>query len=509
MSLPSTLRPKLARLVVLLAATTAGTACVVPDDLLTDKPCDCIDGWRCEDGVCVPGQAQDGGAQASDLGEVDASDPDGGCVDGDGDGVCADRDCDDTDREVHPGADEVCTDSLGNAPPRDEDCDGSIDDGCPWYVGMPHPITIAHVVPGPHWFPRLSADGLSLYFGERQVNRADRPSVDAPFGPAGRAPSFDWEGRVSVISISEDGLLALAQGDGITISERASTETPFPEPGVFTTENVTHPFVSADGLEVYFSDLRGSFPVLARTRRDTRDDDFGFIAPFGISGATARDNAPMLTRDGLDLFFVRHVGSAGAPGRLMVAHRDTPDGSFGVPVHVDSLIDDEVDGVFVSPETRELFYTSFQEAGPADGGSLFRARICRDGPCPALQIDCPDGVRSADQLRCYTYVDTPATWSDAQAVCESRGGHLASIHWDAELEIVSSAGGAGPYWIGLVDRSAEGFTWSSGEPVIRTYWSSTEPSSAANDDCVRMLSEWDAVACDTPLPYVCETELWP
>jgi hypothetical protein len=45
--------------------------------------------------------------------------------DGDGDGFGADRDCDDTEAAVHPGADEACNQV-------DDDCDGSTDeDTCP------------------------------------------------------------------------------------------------------------------------------------------------------------------------------------------------------------------------------------------------------------------------------------------------------------------------------------------------------------------------------------------
>jgi hypothetical protein len=47
-----------------------------------------------------------------------------GCVDADGDGFCADVDCDDHDAAVHPGAAEVCGDGLDN------DCDGVVDNGC-------------------------------------------------------------------------------------------------------------------------------------------------------------------------------------------------------------------------------------------------------------------------------------------------------------------------------------------------------------------------------------------
>ncbi|MCB9528626.1 MAG: trypsin-like serine protease [Myxococcales bacterium] len=46
------------------------------------------------------------------------------CVDRDGDTICADEDCDDSDADTYPGAGEVCDDGT------DQDCDGVVDEGC-------------------------------------------------------------------------------------------------------------------------------------------------------------------------------------------------------------------------------------------------------------------------------------------------------------------------------------------------------------------------------------------
>jgi len=46
------------------------------------------------------------------------------CVDADGDGGCADEDCDDVEATTHPGAVEICGDAIDN------DCDQVVDNGC-------------------------------------------------------------------------------------------------------------------------------------------------------------------------------------------------------------------------------------------------------------------------------------------------------------------------------------------------------------------------------------------
>jgi serine protease len=49
---------------------------------------------------------------------------DGSCTDADGDGYCIDSDCDDNDASVNPGSSEVCDDGIDN------NCDGTVDEGC-------------------------------------------------------------------------------------------------------------------------------------------------------------------------------------------------------------------------------------------------------------------------------------------------------------------------------------------------------------------------------------------
>jgi uncharacterized protein (TIGR03382 family) len=119
-----------------------GTACMPTEDTPAGDACDGPGAGKneCEDGsACVA--AGPNAWLCAPLCETDA-DCDAGlvcappalpradslgaclCPDGDGDGVCAEADCNDDDAAVGPGRAEVCGNGV------DDDCSGTADDGC-------------------------------------------------------------------------------------------------------------------------------------------------------------------------------------------------------------------------------------------------------------------------------------------------------------------------------------------------------------------------------------------
>jgi len=76
------------------------------------------------------------------------------------------------------------------------------------------------------------------------------------------------------------------------------------------------------------------------------------------------------------------------------------------------------------------------------------------------------------------YLLSKNTWSNAEAEAVSLGGHLTTIRNAGEQQWVFSTFGpyGGALWIGLTDRDRVlTFTWTSGEPLLYTNWSSGQP----------------------------------
>jgi hypothetical protein len=488
----------------------------------------CAAGSYCEEGVCVAGCAIDADCAADETCTVFGMCvarpiPDAGCDgrDDDGDGYCVGSgggaDCDDSEPTVHPGAPEVCTPSVDGSVLRDEDCSGLADDGCPYYFGEPHPVVELTTSGGNHWYPRVSDDGLSMLLGASSADgTGDRIHVATRADPTSRwsAPEPDpafslWTTPFVVVSVRGDGLEAYAQRAGTEIvrGTRASTADPFSAPELVFS-SARHPFLSADGLELYVEDLSVTPAVISRATRTSTTEPFTALMSLGFLGATSRDYAPYLTPDGTALIFARFYAGV---RRLFIATRASLADAFDMPLELTSFHDPHVEGPFLSAATRELYYSAYASATGAATVTIFRAEVCRDGPCARRVIACPGGVRSDDGLHCYTRVDTPRAWMDAETDCVSRGGHLASVHHAVEAALVDATGAA-PFWLGATDLAGEGtLAWSSGEPVTRTLFAVGQPDdTTASSNCVQgSAGSWDDVDCATTLAYVCETELWP
>lgn len=417
---------------------------------------------------------------------------------------------------------EQCTSQARGATAFDDDLDGAIDEGCELHLGIASPLDELHRTSSPLLSPTLSEDKLRLYSVRASTSElvvAHRTSRDAPFGAP--VPVGLWEGAgVHGAALTGDELeVVVGTADApLARATRGSLEEQFGElePITLTVSPPhLHPAISHDGRELFFvaSDATPRFRVYRATRED-RGAPFGAADAILTTEPTVHELTPSISEDGRTLYFSQD-------GVLARAERSGRGQPFGVPTLFGLL------GVFPfeSASTRELFFvTQRQPWSPVPDGTLWRAEICRDGPCRARPIPCEGGTLSADQQHCYVAIRTPLPWADAREDCEARGAHLATLSSIEELATLASLHPGIAQWLGATDAAPavecnlgdepEGcaFEWLTDEAWLYAPWAEGEPSgvdpSSEREDCLALdaASAMGDRACETPMPFVCESQ---
>ena len=109
----------------------------------------------------------------------------------------------------------------------------------------------------------------------------------------------------------------------------------------------------------------------------------------------------------------------------------------------------------------------------------------------------------------YALFSTEKLWEDANAFCETYGGHLATVTDADEQNFMQSMveNFGGTCWLGGSDYDSEGtWVWSTGEEWNYTNWASGEPNNSGNQDYLAMFTsgKWDDNYNSTELPFLCE-----
>jgi hypothetical protein len=144
--------------------------------------------------------------------------------------------------------------------------------------------------------------------------------------------------------------------------------------------------------------------------------------------------------------------------------------------------------------------------GVVDGGSPVTGVCDGAGSCEACT---PTTGGTCVPSALFASFMGPSTWSVAETDCVARGGHLASVHSDAQratIHAVCRDTGGGSYtpkgcWIGMTDE-----LWIDGSPMDYTAWS---PDHDRSGPCVWQYltpypTLWDDQPCGFTLPYVCK-----
>ena len=196
--------------------------------------------------------------------------------------------------------------------------------------------------------PRLSADGLELYFD------SDRP------GSYGY-----WDLYVSVRD-SEEAAWGTPQNLGPVVN------SPRPDGGAF---------LSVDGLEFYFHSHnrpggRGSFDIWM-TRRETRDAPWREPVNLGSAvNGPGLEGFPNLSPDGLELYFGSDRSGGYGDGDIWVASRSTIGAPWETPVNLGPVINGPAEeaAVFLSRDGLLLLFSE-DVSGPFLPGGQGKADL--------------------------------------------------------------------------------------------------------------------------------------
>lgn len=238
--------------------------------------------------------------------------------------------------------------------------------------------------------PRVSADGLELYFnsgrdggfGGVDIWVSTRPTTDAEWGEAvNLGPIVNSPANEIAPTISADGLElyfsdyrahrpgGIGKSD-IWVTRRHTKTSEWGEPVnlgplVNTPADEITPDISADGLELYFETDRpgglGSDDLWV-AKRATKNDDWGSPVWLGESiNGVGMDHCPNITSDGLTLFY-DYTPPGEKVGNLIVTRRSTLQDKWGEPVDLGC----PVSGHFassISSDGKTLYFASNYPGG--------------------------------------------------------------------------------------------------------------------------------------------------
>ncbi|KAM7018187.1 C-type lectin domain family 4 member E-like [Tautogolabrus adspersus] len=128
---------------------------------------------------------------------------------------------------------------------------------------------------------------------------------------------------------------------------------------------------------------------------------------------------------------------------------------------------------------------------------------------------------SSFQRSCYLLSTTFMTWSKAEEQCRTQGGHLVVLNNVEELDFISQIVEIKfNYWIGLVEREEDHWTWVDGTDfsTTQTFWDNGQPDNwdlrENGEDCgqlhasvIRKRKLWNDADCSLSYRYICESSI--
>jgi hypothetical protein len=305
------------------------------------------------------------------------------------------------------------------------------------------PVNLGSVVNGPSSSESIcsvSPDGLEMYiesdraggYGNWDLWVLKRTAIDKDWGPPENlGPVVNTPYEEGEPCLSADGLtLYFAHspgrflgGNDIFLTTRATRSSPWRTPvnlGPTVNDSAidVEPWISTDGLELYFGSYRGGgygHCDICVARRATEGDAWGAPVNLGpVVNSAYEDQYPCLSPDGLLLFFSDHNIHLPRPGGygssdMYVSRRPTTQGSWGAPVNLGPQVNGPYadQGPRVSPDGLTLYFSSLDRPGGYGRWDIWQAPII-----PIVDFN-GDGIVDIDDL-----VVLIESWGQADPQCD-------------------------------------------------------------------------------------------
>jgi len=319
--------------------------------------------------------------------------------------------------------------------------------------------------------PSISADRLILVFaserpggyGGSDLWMATRLTTTEPWGePVNLGPSVNSSQIEWCTSLSPDGctLYYASRRSGgmgnsdIWMSSRATRDDAWSLPKnlgstINTSGNDGTPFISSDGLELYFSSLnrsggQGEDDIWVSVR-ETKNSEWGTPVNLGPIVNTGREELwPTLSSDGLSLFFSSGFLGSARPGGLggsdlWMTRRKSRDAEWEEPVNLGAPVNSSSSesSPSISTDGSMLYFT----VGEYGSGDLYQASII-----PIVDFNGDGIVDSMDMCIMVDYWGTdkslcdigPMPWGDG--VVDVQDLIVFSEHLFEDLRIVANWG---------------------------------------------------------------------
>ena len=249
----------------------------------------------------------------------------------------------------------------------------------------------------------FSPDGLEMYLssdrpggsGGWDIWLATRDTIDDEWGaPAHLGPPVNTGQHDAMACMSTDGLSLYFNstrpgglgGHDLYMTTRATVSAPWVQPvnlgpTVNSSNHDASPWLSADGLELYFNSNRpggfGGFDIWVTTRATISDS---WEPPINLGPAvnsSTFDLAPSISAGGLLLFFESQRPGGYGANDIWASTRASRDESWDLPVNLGPVVNSlSIDGVpRISPDGSVLYFYSMRPGGLGGDGDLWEAPI--------------------------------------------------------------------------------------------------------------------------------------